>query len=120
MSAFRLQGTCMRCGAVENLRPDGTLVQHADARDYGSWRRRSNCGGAGAPPVGGSVAAWRASERAEATDILARLPESRAMADEVRAKELARLDRREAEANARLAAIEKAEKRLAKKGAADA
>lgn len=51
---------------------------------------------------------------------LAGCPAQRAKADEEHAKELARIDRHEAESRELLAAIEKAEKRLAKKGAADA
>ena len=56
MTTLRLHGACPACGAVERLRPGGTIVQHTRRR--GDYYVSVRCEGSGSLPVAGSVAAW--------------------------------------------------------------
>lgn len=62
MTARRLHAACPRCGRVEPLRPDGTLVQHTRVNRCSS---RCRCEGSGAQPAPGAIAAWLAQHEAE-------------------------------------------------------
>lgn len=64
MTALRLHGECPDCGAVERLRPGGTIVQHTRRR--GDYYVSVRCEGSGASPVAGSVAAWLDAQDANA------------------------------------------------------
>lgn len=62
--APRHHGQCPACSRVEPLRPDGKMSRHREpSRGSFYLRRPGYCGGAGKPPVPGSIEGWLAALR---------------------------------------------------------
>ena len=78
MTALRLHGECPACGAVERLRPGGTIVQHTRRR--GDYYVSVRCDGSGSLPVAGSIAAWLDAQDAAAAAWVARAHQAVAVA----------------------------------------
>lgn len=85
MTALRLHGECPDCGAVERLRPGGTIVQHTRRR--GDYYMSVRCEGSGSLPVAESVAAWLDAQDANARAGVERA--ERAVAEAVAARDRA-------------------------------
>lgn len=85
MTPLRLHGQCPTCGRAETLRPDGTLTQHVSPRSQYTFHAH-RCGGAGQPPVAGSVEAWLGEQERDRAANIARAATAVTAAQEWHAK----------------------------------